>query len=114
MIPRIVGPARKGDGMARSVRLRVERLETRAVPAVTAGLAGGVLTVTGTPGRDDIDVFLDRGRLVVRDHGLQVGSFAPAAVNSINVQAGAGDDIVRIARSVTQPATIDGGPGNAD
>jgi uncharacterized protein GlcG (DUF336 family) len=100
--------------MARSVRLHVERLETRAVPASTATLAAGMLTVTGTPGRDDINIFLNQGRLVVTDHGLQIGSFAPAAVSSINVQAGAGDDIVRIARTVTQPATINGGPGNND
>src|SRR6516225_4604543 len=109
MIPTIAGPARKGDGMARSVRLHVERLETRAVPASTATLAAGMLTVTGTPGRDDINIFLNQGRLVVTDHGLQIGSFAPAAVSSINVQAGAGDDIVRIARTVTQPATINSG-----
>ncbi len=100
--------------MARPVRLHLERLEARAVPAVTAGLAGGVLTVTGTPGRDRIDVLLDQGRLVVRDHGLPVAAFNPAAVASINIQAGAGDDVVRVARSVTQPATIDGGPGNND
>src|SRR6266436_6119762 len=100
--------------MARPVRLKLERLETRAVPAVAATLAAGVLTVQGTPDRDRINVFLDQSRLVVTDHGLPVGAFDPAAVSSINIQAGAGDDVVRIARGVTQPATINGGPGNED
>src|SRR5437763_922570 len=107
-------PARKGEAMARPVRLHVERLETRAVPAVTANLAAGVLTVTGDAGRDRIDVLLDQGQLVVRDHGRNVAGFAPAAVASITITTGGGDDVVRVASTVTQPVTIDGGAGNDD
>src|SRR5437763_286877 len=98
--------------MARSVRLNVERLETRTVPAVTASLAAGTLTVTGDAARDHIDVFINQGQLVVRDHGQVVGNFNPAAVTAINVQADGGNDVVHIGDTVTQPVTINGGAGN--
>jgi uncharacterized protein GlcG (DUF336 family) len=99
--------------MARPVRLKLERLETRAVPAATAALAGGVLTVLGD-GRDRINVFLDQSRLVVTDHGLQIGAFDSATVASIKIQGGDGGNIIRIAQSVMQPATIVGGVGQDD
>jgi uncharacterized protein GlcG (DUF336 family) len=99
--------------MARPIRLKLERLETRSLPAVTATLSGGVLGVVGT-GRDRIDVYLDQSQLVVADHGQPVASFASAAVASIKIQGGNGGDVIRIARSVTQPATIIGGSGPDD
>src|SRR4051794_31015188 len=98
--------------MARPVRLNVERLETRTVPAVSAALAAGVLTVTGDAARDHVDVFIFNGELVVRDRGDVVGTFNPAAVTSINVATGGGNDVVHVADSLTLPVTIDGGPGN--
>jgi uncharacterized protein GlcG (DUF336 family) len=97
--------------MGRPVRLNLERLETRAVPAVTASLAAGVLTVTGDAGRNHIEVFVNQGQLVVRDRDQVVGTFNPAAVTAINVQSGDGNDLVRIADSVTQPTNIIGGNG---
>ena len=96
-----------------SRRLSVEPLEPRCLMAATASLLGGVLTVTGTPGRDNVHVSLDpaTGQLVVRSFLDVIGRFAPATVASIAISTGAGDDIVRIDDAVTQPATIDGGSG---
>jgi uncharacterized protein GlcG (DUF336 family) len=95
------------------MRLRVEPLESREVPA-TASVAGGVLTVLGTPDRDRIDIFLDArtSQLVVTDSNREIGRFASAGVGAIIVDGGAGDDIIRIASEVTQPSTILGGDGN--
>src|SRR5581483_3752469 len=100
--------------MARPVRLQIEPLEARDVPTVAANLAGGVLSILGGPDRDRIDVTLDaaQARLVVRDHGRVVGSFASAAVASISIATGAGEDAVRVAPNVTQPTAIDGGADN--
>ena len=94
-------------------RLSVEPLEPRCLLAATASLLGGVLTVTGTPGRDNVHVSLDAaaGQLVVRSFADVIGRFASAAVASIAISTGAGDDIVRIDNAVTQPAVIDGGTG---
>ncbi len=94
-------------------RLSVEPLETRFLQASTASLLGGVLTVTGTPDRDNVHVSLDAasGQLVVRSFADVVGRFDSAAVASIAISTGAGDDIVLIDKAITQPANIDGGSG---
>jgi uncharacterized protein GlcG (DUF336 family) len=99
--------------MAGSTQLKVEQLEDRATPAATASLAAGVLTVTGD-GRDRINVYLDHGLIAVTDHGLTLGRFNPAGVSSIKIVGGDGGDVIRVARSVTQPTTIIGGVGNND
>jgi uncharacterized protein GlcG (DUF336 family) len=99
--------------MARSIRLKVEALETKLAPAVTATLSAGLLNVVGSGG-DRINVFLDQSQLVVTDHGLEVGRFASAAVGTIKIQGGDGGDVIKIAQSVLQPATIIGGNGNDD
>jgi uncharacterized protein GlcG (DUF336 family) len=100
--------------MSRPVRLQVEALERREVPDATALFGGGVLSILGTPGHDQIDVLLDApaGQIVVRDHGREVGRFAAAGVASISIATGAGNDFVRVADNVTQPVVIDGGAGN--
>ena len=94
-------------------RLEIETLEPRCVPAVTAALAGGVLAIVGDAARDHIRVSLDgiNNQLVVRDFVDEVARFDSAAVASIAVNAGGGDDVVKIDPQVTQPATIDGGDG---
>jgi len=94
------------------MRLRVEPLEPREVPA-TASVGGGVLTVLGTPDRDRIDVWLDgrTSQLVVTDSNQEIGRFASAGIGSIVVDGGAGDDVIRIASDITQPATLIGGDG---
>jgi uncharacterized protein GlcG (DUF336 family) len=91
--------------------LRGERLEPRDVPA-SATLAAGALTVTGDPTADRIRVYLDGASLVVIDRTAELGRFASASVTSININAGDGNDTVIIDCPVTQPVTIDGGPGD--
>ena len=95
-------------------RLSVERLEPRCLLAATATLAGALLTVTGTPDRDNIHVSLDgaTNQLVVRSFADVIGRFNNAAVATISISTGAGDDIVTIDKNVLQPATIDGGSGH--
>jgi uncharacterized protein GlcG (DUF336 family) len=91
--------------------LRGERLEPRDVPA-SATLAAGTLTVTGDPTADRIRVYLDGPTLVVLDGTAVLGRFASASVTDITVDAGAGNDTVIIDPAVTQPVSIDGGPGD--
>src|SRR5262245_53851568 len=94
--------------------LRIEELEPRNLSAVTAMLAGGALTVTGDADRDSIRVSLDApaNQIVVRNFLTEVGRFAAPAVTSLSIDAGPGDDVVRVDREVTQPALIQGGDGD--
>jgi uncharacterized protein YkwD len=69
-------------------KLAVERLEVRDCPA-SVNFFNGILTVTGTSGNDTITVSLVNGRIVAEGR-----SFNPAAVTSIVVTAGAGDDVI--------------------
>src|SRR5262245_50561611 len=95
----------------RRTRLDLERLECREVLAVLAGVTGGVLAVTGTPGNDriDIDATVGGDQLIVRDRGVEVGRFASAGVQRVDVLAGDGDDGVLVSRRVTTPVNLDGG-----
>jgi uncharacterized protein GlcG (DUF336 family) len=92
------------------VRPRVEQLESRIAPAVTAALGGGILTVLGTPANDNIQISLRNGgtQIAVLSGGAPVGTFANAAVNSIAINTAAGTDFVRIDANVLQPASITG------
>lgn len=94
----------------RRTTLQCESLEDRALLA-TAALAGGVLTVTGTPGDDRIRILSDGANLRVLDGSVDIGAFASAAVTAIAVSTGAGNDAVVIAPRVLQPATINVGNG---
>jgi uncharacterized protein GlcG (DUF336 family) len=101
----------------RRVRLVLDRLEDRApVASLIAGgstvLAGGVLTYNGTAGNDHVMIRFENGLITVTDQSGTLGRFAPGAVTNIVVNAGAGNDNVRIASNVNQPATINGGDGN--
>ena len=99
-------------GKARA-RLGIEMLEGRNLPAISAGLVGGVLSIVGDAASDNIRVQLDAAsaQLVVRSFGLEAGRFASASVNSIVIDAGAGNDVVRIDPEVTQAAVVQGGDG---
>src|SRR5947199_267089 len=77
----------------RRTTLACEALEDRAVPA-TVALAGGVLTVTGTPGDDRIRVFSDGAAIHVLDGTTDLGAFSPALVTSITVNTDGGNDSV--------------------
>jgi hypothetical protein len=86
------------------VRLGLTALEGRDMPAVTAVLSGGILTVTGTNGNDTIPVIQSGATITAAGK-----SFATANVTSIVVNGLDGDD--RITITSTKPATINGGPG---
>ncbi len=92
--------------------LHCERLEARDVPASTATLAGGVLTVTGTAGADRLHITEVAGTIAVDDGSTHVGDFAAAAVTALVVDAGAGNDAVTVGPTVAAPATLRGGDGN--
>src|SRR5262245_25577753 len=95
-------------------RLDVERLEQREVPAVTATLAGGVLSVLGDADRENIFVTRDAAtnQLVVSNRGSEVGWFDSAAVTAIVVSASGAGNSIRIDSNVSQPATLIGGDGS--
>src|SRR5579872_3765956 len=92
----------------------VERLEHRNLLDATATLAGGVLTVIGSPGAYD-RLALTRdpsgGQILVQEFGVVKAAFASAAVNSITIDTQAHNNVVRIDPSVGQPATVNGAPG---
>src|SRR3984893_10576454 len=94
--------------------LCVERLETRNLLDASGSLLAGILYVTGTPGKDRIDLSLDAAtsELVLRDSGKEVGRFISANVNGIAVLAGDGNQRVQIASDVLQPAVIQAGHGD--
>jgi uncharacterized protein GlcG (DUF336 family) len=92
--------------------LTCDELETREMPAVAAIVAGGTLTVTGTAASDRITVYQSGPDLVVLDGTREAFRTSSAAVTNIAIDGGGGNDSIRIAPSVTQPAMIDGGSGN--
>jgi uncharacterized protein GlcG (DUF336 family) len=94
----------------RGGRLAAERLETREVPAVTAGVAATVLTVTGT-GNDLIDVYADGGDIVVANRDVPIARVPGAGVTALVVNLDGTDNALRVADEVTLPATITGSPG---
>ena len=85
-------------------------------------LRHGLLSIEGTNVADKIALRLKAGdpgtlQVDVGDNGSADFEFARARVTAISVDAGAGDDLVRIDDSNgtftdTIPTTIDGGPGN--
>src|SRR5438876_5184679 len=85
-------------------------------------LKHGVLTIEGTDASDKIALRLQAGQagvlqVDVGDDGSADSSFARDRIAKIAVDAGAGDDLVRIddsngAFTDTIPTTIDGGEGN--
>lgn len=85
-----------------------EDLESRTL--LSATVADGVLSITGTEEADRISVRADGDDLLVSINGDE-STFVSADVTSIDVTAGAGNDRV-VLRGVEQSATIDGGAGN--
>src|SRR6185312_15815524 len=92
--------------------LTCDELEAREMPAVAVLLAGGTLTISGTAGNDRITVYQSGPDLVVLDGTAEAFRTAAAGVTNIAIDGGGGNDSIRIAPSVTQPAAIDGGSGN--
>ncbi|MBN9518858.1 heme-binding protein [bacterium] len=78
----------------------------------TAALSGTTLTVAGTTGDDRISVFQNGADLVVYDGATEIGRAPSSAVTDIVVDADGGNDVVKVDRSITQPADLMGGAGN--
>ncbi|CAN5584904.1 hypothetical protein BH11PLA2_BH11PLA2_34990 [soil metagenome] len=91
-----------------NIRLNMLRLEEREQPAALATLAAGTLTVTADAPGGRLDIFQDGGDIVVRSQGTEVGRFAAATVTNLNVNGGAGQDVVRVDNAITTPTTING------
>jgi uncharacterized protein GlcG (DUF336 family) len=114
-MPLLARSSNRTTARKRSVRPQVERLEDRSVPSVSATLSGaGVLTVNGDLNAvNRIFLTLNSSDQIVVSDGSQVrGVFASSAVTDITVNANGFNNYVDIANSVTQMATINGGPGN--
>lgn len=86
----------------------IETLETRTM--LTADLASGVLSVHGSPAADVLEIS-QQGDTISVDINGQLEAFAAAMVESLLVEAGPGDDTVRINLSDI-PTTVQGGAGN--
>jgi uncharacterized protein GlcG (DUF336 family) len=98
----------------RSAPLTVERLERRCVLASAALGAGGALVVNGDFGSmNRIFLTLDpaTSQIVVEDNAQTLGTFASSSVSSITVNANGTRNLVRVDPAITQPATLNGGPG---
>jgi uncharacterized protein GlcG (DUF336 family) len=97
----------------RTQRLYVQRLEERAVPAVTTQIVGSTLLVSGDAGRERIVISQDSAtnQLVVTDHGLEVGRFASASVQTIQVSVVGDENSVRVRPDVMQQTVLLGGDG---
>ncbi len=98
--------------LKRRVPFRLETLESREQPAVIPTLNGGVLDVAGDANDNRISIFRDGTDLVVTEQGLEVGRFAIVGVNQINVQAGDGNDVVKVDPHVFINTMLDGGNGS--
>lgn len=96
-------------------RLMIEELEPRTLPAATATLSAGLLSIVGSSGRDIIDLSLDSqtNDLVVHSAGTETGRFAAASVTAgVAIDAQAGNDVVRIGANVLHDVNIDAGAGD--
>src|SRR5439155_18263552 len=105
--------ARRG-GSANRRRLGVEQLDSRDMPSTSQLLPGGILSITGTAGRDQIRVTVDTAssQVIVLDSGVPSAHFNSTLVSRIALRGGSGDDYLAIDNTVTVPAVIDAGPGN--
>jgi uncharacterized protein (TIGR03118 family) len=81
---------------------------------VNAVLADGVLSITGGPDGDKIQVRFKRptNQIIVQSDGTQIGSFDAAAVGTIEIQGFGGDDHIDVGPQITATTIIDGGAGN--
>ncbi len=89
------------------LRLAPEALERRDVPAVTATLTDGLLSVVGSDGPDRLVVRLGGNELVVAGVAR---TFPRTAVTRVEVSGLGGDDRIDVS-GVPQAGTIDGGAG---
>ncbi len=93
----------------RRAQLRIQHLENRLTPAVTATLLNGVLTVLGDSAANSVQISLSGANLVVSSTGQ---SFASSAVGTIAIDGGQGNDSITISGGITQQCWLYGGSGN--
>jgi Ca2+-binding RTX toxin-like protein len=86
-------------------------LESRALLALSVGIDGQTLLVTGTDAGDHISVTQAKGVLTVSIHPASF-SVPAKGLKGITVRAGLGDDKVAIWDTVTLKTTLAGGEGN--
>src|SRR4051812_5615394 len=98
----------RAAGSSRS-RLVVTRLEDRTVPAVTAALVNGNLTVLGDGAANGIAIGLTSGQVTVSGVAQ---TFPAASVGAITVDGGSGDDVITVSAAVLTPTLLFGGQGN--
>jgi hypothetical protein len=94
-----------GEYVAANFLLEVDQTDEEPVQ-----LIDGALMIVGSDERNSINVFADRGGVVVILDGQRYGAFED--VESIVVDAGAGNDVVVIAGNIRQDAELIGGEGN--
>ncbi len=102
-------PNRRSRGQQRIQAAEIELLEDRQL--LTAALANGVLTITGTENADRFRVKLGGTNLSVKE-GSTVTNFTAAQVTSIVINGLGGDDRIILSKEIEIPATIDGGTGD--
>src|SRR5262245_52867909 len=71
-------------GAPRRIRPALECLEVRLVPAVSAGVGGGILQINGDGNNDVAVVKSDATSTTVLDHGTVVGTFANSGAGSFS------------------------------
>jgi uncharacterized protein YkwD len=89
-------------------RIALTRLEDRTVPAVTAALAHGVLSVLGDGAANQISVALVNGQVTVSGVAQ---TFAATAVAGVTVDGGDGDDVITVSPALAVSALLFGGYG---
>jgi Calpain family cysteine protease/RTX calcium-binding nonapeptide repeat (4 copies) len=100
--------------IAAASSFELQNLESRTMmTAVPLGVkfSGGLLTVTGTTGNDQITIS-QSGTSWTIANGSDWSVTKTMKVTRLSVNAGNGDDTVTINSSVTVPATLLGGAGN--
>jgi uncharacterized protein YkwD len=100
-----------GRRPAHSYRPTFDALESRETPA-SANLTGGVLTVLGAGGADNIVVRPSGSKIQVLDGGAVIRQVNAGAVAKIVVDAGSGNDSISVAGGLKKPAWLYGGKGN--
>jgi hypothetical protein len=84
---------------------------TLSQPASFATLTGGALLVSGTPAADTIALTTSGSNLIVTLNGVSSSPILLSAINSIDVEAGAGNDYVSLGAGVPG-SSVQGGPGD--
>jgi len=91
--------------------MTIEPLETRRMFA-SVTLAGGVLTIKGTPFDDIIGATITGDRITGTVIGVVSKEFKLSRVDKIVIKGGDGNDVITNGNAETIPANLDGGNGN--